>query len=197
MDTHMLYNLEMSEIEIINCCLTTIINMLIKREWVDNDFDKYYKKIAIIKETNNEIIIENTKKNKIVIKFYNNKLSTIKNDREIENFLNNNLKNHKFLIVNDVNIKAEKQIEELNNLEVFKKNDIIRDVSQFYLVPIHNLLSSEDGDKVISEYSFLKKDMQSILKSDPQVKYLFAQVNDVIQIINNSGGYSTNYRIVI
>ena len=136
---------------------------------------------------------------KIVIKFYKFKLNTIKNDKEIETLINTYSKYHKILIVSDLTIKANKQILDIQNFEVFKINEVIRDIAQHHLVPKHLLLSKEQTEQVIDEYKLKKKDMGRIYIDDPMVKYLYAKKDDIIQIIRPSiySGYSTYYRLVV
>lgn len=183
--------------------LSTIIKILISRKWIEDDYDKYYNILI------NNLVMDNielidiafleTLYKKIVIKFYKSKLQTIKNDREIDIFLNDNINNHKILIVNDITTKAEKQIIELNNIEVFKTSEVIKNIAEHHLVPKHILLNKEEAAKVLDEYKLKKKDMGRIYIDDMMVRYLYAKKDDVIQIIRPSiySGYSTYYRLVV
>ena len=188
----------MSEIDIQQSILSTIINMFIARNWIDDNYDKYYNLISKNDELFDLTTLENNDK-KIVIKFYKFKLNTIKNDKEIETLINTYSKYHKILIVSDLTIKANKQIADIQNFEVFKINEVIRDIAQHHLVPKHILLSKEQAEQVIDEYKFKKKDMGRIYIDDPMVKYLYAKKDDIIQIIRPSiyAGYSTYYRLVV
>ena len=185
----------MSEIDIQDNILSTIINMLIARNWIDDDFDKYYKLLSKDNELN---ILEGSDK-KIVIKFYKTKLNTIKNDKEIETLINSYLNYHKILIVCDITVKANKQINDIQNFEVFKMNEVIKDIAKYHLVPKHILLSKEQAEQVMDEYKLKKKDMGRIFIDDPMVRYLYAKKDDIIQIIRPSvyAGYSTYYRLVV
>ena len=185
----------MSEIDIQDNILLTIINMLIARNWIDDDFDKYYKLLSKDNELN---ILEGSDK-KIVIKLYKTKLNTIKNDKEIETLINSYLNYHKILIVCDITVKANKQINDIQNFEVFKMNEVIKDIAKYHLVPKHILLSKEQAEQVMDEYKLKKKDMGRIFIDDPMVRYLYATKDDIIQIIRPSvyAGYSTYYRLVV
>jgi DNA-directed RNA polymerase subunit H (RpoH/RPB5) len=101
--------------------------------------------------------------------------------------------------VNDVSSKSEKQIMEMPNFEVFKIMEVIRDISEHHLVPKHILLTKEQGEKMMNEYKIIKKDMGRIYQDDPMCRYLYAQKDDIIQIIRYSmnSGYSTYYRLVV
>jgi DNA-directed RNA polymerase subunit H (RpoH/RPB5) len=191
---------EMTEVERQHSALSTITNMLISRRWISDDPLKHLK--TLIENGTNEIIdttfiLENNYK--IAIKFYNAKLNTLKNDNEIEVFLSKYPQYHKIFIVNDIAPKAEKQIADSNNNEVFRIMEIIRDISKHHLVPKHIMLTKEEASKFMEEYKLKKKDMGRIYVDDPMARYLYAQKDDIIQIIRETitSGYSTYYRLVV
>jgi DNA-directed RNA polymerase subunit H len=202
---------EMTELECQHECIKTIINMLIARRWLTVDpndnidqlneaKDRYFnmlvkKKADLLDMTN--ILCSNGKK--VAIKFYNYKLNTLKNDKEIDNYIAAYPEHHKILIVLDISSKAEKQIENSRGFEVFKTREIIRDISQHHLVPKHELLTKEEAEAVMSEYNIKKKDMGRIYKDDPMARYFHAQPDDIIRIIRETvnSGYSTYYRLVV
>jgi DNA-directed RNA polymerase subunit H len=190
---------EMTEVERQHSSLKTIINMLIARRWIEDDKEKYYTKVIGSKTD----IIDSTQiqciDKKVAIKFYNLKLSSLKNDRDIDTFISAFPDSHKILIVNEIAPKIEKQMMESPNFEVFRIMEIIRDISTHHLVPKHILLSKEDGNKVMQEYKIKKKDMGRIYIDDPMSRYLYAQKDDIIQIIRETinSGYATYYRLVV
>jgi DNA-directed RNA polymerase subunit H (RpoH/RPB5) len=187
-------NFEMTELERQQSALSTITNMLISRKWIDSN----NKTLLNINDITNIISI-NCLNNKVAIKFYNSKLSTLKNDREIDTFFSSYPAHHYILIVNDIATKAEKQIMDSQNIEVFKIMEIIKDISKHHLVPKHILLSKDEASTIMSEYKLNKKDMGRIYIDDPMARYLYAQKDDVIQIIRETinSGYSTYYRLVV
>jgi DNA-directed RNA polymerase subunit H (RpoH/RPB5) len=189
----------MTELERQHNSLSTITNMLIKRKWISDDFDKHFNTLKI-KE--NELIdstsiIYNDKK--IAIKFYDIKFNSLKNDREIDTFFSKYPDYHKILVVSDISPKTEKQILNTRNFEVFKIMEIIRDISKHHLVPEHTLLDKDEVKSFMDEYNLGKLDMGRIYIDDPMAKYLFAQKDDIIRIIRPSiySGYATNYRLVV
>ena len=190
---------EMTEQERQQNSIRTIINMLIARRWITNEPEKHYN---ILVKISTEIIdttsIETDVK-KIAIKFYNSKLNTLKNDKEIDIFISNFPDFHKILIVNDLSTKVDKQIMDSKGFEIFRIMDIIRDISKHHLVPKHILLSKEEATLIMEEYKLKPKDMGRIYSDDPMAKYLYAQKDDIIQIIRYSinSGYSTYYRLVV
>jgi DNA-directed RNA polymerase subunit H (RpoH/RPB5) len=191
---------EMTEVERQHSALSTITNMLIARRWISDEPSKHLD--TLIENGTNEIIdttfiLENNYK--IAVKFYNAKLNTLKNDNEIEDFLSKYPQYHKIFIVNDIAPKAEKQIADSNNNEVFRIMEIIRDISKHHLVPKHIMLTKEEAAKFMEEYKLKKKDMGRIYVDDPMARYLYAQKDDIIQIIRETitSGYSTYYRLVV
>jgi len=191
---------EMTEVERQHSALNTITNMLIARRWLSDESEEHLT--TFIKNGKNEIIdttfIHHGEK-KIAIKFYNAKLNTLKNDDEINNFLAKYPDYHKIFIVNEIAPKAEKQIIDSTQNEVFRIMEIIRDISKHHLVPKHILLSKEDSTSLMNEYKIKKKDMGRIYIDDPMARYLYAQKDDIIQIIRETinSGYSTYYRLVV
>ena len=191
---------EMTDLERQYSCLQTITNMLIKREWLNNDSDEIkkleqYKKVLL---TDHPVDIECNNK-KVSIRFYNVKLTSLKNDREIDNFIEAKQNYHKILIINEISSKLEKQIMESKNFEVFRIMEIIKDISQHHLVPKHTLLTDDQATEFMQEYNLQKRDMGRIYIDDPMVRYLYAQKDNIIQIIRPStgSGYSTYYRLVV
>jgi DNA-directed RNA polymerase subunit H (RpoH/RPB5) len=192
-------NFEMTDIERQQYALSTITNMLIKRRWVSNDFDKHFNTLNVKSSEliDTTTIIHNDKK--IVIKFYDIKLNSLKNDREIDTFFSKYPDYHKILIVSDIAPKTQKQINNTKNFEVFKIIEIIRDITKHHLVPDHEILNKTDAENFMSEYNFKKIDIGRIYIDDPMARYLYAQKDDIIRIIRPSiySGYSTNYRLVL
>lgn len=191
---------EMTEIERQHSALKTITNMLIARSWISDTPDVHIAKL--IENGRNEIIdttfIHHADK-KIAIKFYNAKLNTLKNDGEIDDFLAKYPDYHKIFIVNEIAPKAEKQIADSKNNEVFRIMEIIRDISKHHLVPKHILLTNDEATKLMDEYKIKKKDMGRIYIDDPMARYLYCQKDDIVQIVRETinSGYSTYYRLVV
>ena len=193
-------NFEMSDLEIQHNCIGTIINMLIARKWTTETADKLLEKIADPEELiDSKAVLCDVINKRVAIKFYNYKLTTMKNDKEIDTFIANYPEHHRILIVYDILPKAEIQIKDTKDFEVFKTMEIIRDISKHFLVPKHILLSKEEAEQFMEEYSLKKRDMGRIFIDDPMVRYLYAKKDDIIQIIRGSliSGYSTYYRLVV
>ena len=123
-------NFEMTELERQHNCLKTVINMLIARGWLDDDFDKHYELLLSTntKDYIDTVHIKCNSDKKIAVKFYNYKLNTFKNDKEIDTFITTYAEYHKILIVVDISTKAEKQLIGSINFEVFKQMELIKDI---------------------------------------------------------------------
>lgn len=191
-------NFEMTEIERQHNALTTITNMLIARRWITNNFNEHFQTL----KGNNEIIDTTyiiTDKIKVAVKFYEIKLNSLKNDREIETFMSKYQDHHKILIVSDISAKTEKQILDTKKFEVFRIMEIIRDISTHHLVPKHTLLTDDESKQFMEEYKLCKLDMGRIFVDDPMARYLYAKKDNIIKIIRTSiyTGYSINYRLVV
>lgn len=192
-------NFEMTEIERQHNALATITNMLIARRWISDSFDEHFQ---TLKGNNNEIIDSThivSDKTKVAVKFYDIKLNSLKNDREIDTFMSKYQDYHKILVVADVSAKTEKQILDTRNFEVFKIMEIIRDISKHHLVPKHILLTDDETKQFMEEYKLGKLDMGRIFIDDPMARYLYAKKDNVIKIMRPSiyTGYSINYRLVV
>lgn len=192
---------EMSELEIQHSSIRTVINMLIDRYWVSNNPDSHFR--TLVKKPNDFIdttqMVCDMVDKKIAIKFYNSKLNSLKNDKEIDVFISAHSTFHKILIVNDISPKAEKQIMDSRNFEVFKLNQIVRDISKHHMVPLHILLQPEEAAMLTAEYGLKKNDMARINIDDPMAKHLYAKKDDIIMCIRETvmAGYSTGYRLVV
>jgi len=191
-------NFEMTEVERQHSVLSTITNMLIARGWVSDNYDEHLTTL----KGNNELIDTTqliSDDIKVIVKFYNIKLNSLKNDREIENFITKYPDHHKILIVSNIMGKILKQINEIKNFEAFEMMEVVRDISKHHLVPKHILLDDNEAKQVMDEYQIEKADMGRIFIDDPMTRYLYGQKNNIIKIIRNSiyTGYSINYRLVV
>lgn len=191
--------MEMSEVERQYSALNTIKDILVMRRWMLKTDNVEYDKLPESKDDElNIVTIKCTNTLNVAIKFYN-KLNTIKNDKEIETFLQQYNQYHRIIICNEINSKAEKQIMDTKMLEYFKMMEVIVNLSKHHLIPEHILLTEEEKERVMKEYDLKYKDMGRIFYNDMMARYLYAQNKDVVKIIRKSinAGYSTYYRLVV
>ena len=113
-----------NDIEIKTNIIKNLLLMLIERKKVDKkNFDKYLSIFLKNLNEDHETFIELDNK-KIFVKFINRKITTIKKITDIENFMSNNDKHYKFIIVSNASNKAIKQLLEYNNCEVFNDYEL-------------------------------------------------------------------------
>jgi len=194
---------EMNEEEKKHSAIKTIISMLMARKWLDEtdkfDREKYFNELIKNSGETLDTTFLMCKNKNVAIKFYNSKLNSLKNDREIDTFLTNYSTHHKILIVNEVAPKPKKQILDNSNIEVFTLIELIKDISQHILVDKHVLLTKEEAEQFIKEYDVVPANLSKIYIDDPMSRFLFAKPGDIIKIIRYSeiSGYSSYYRLVV
>ena len=73
------------------------------------------------------------------------------------------------------------------------------DVRKHVLVPEHIKMTEEEVDLLLEKYNISKKQLPKIVRSDPALMGLEADLGDVIKILRNSPtiGKSVYYRTVI
>jgi DNA-directed RNA polymerase subunit H (RpoH/RPB5) len=184
-----LYN-EKEELEIL---ITNCIKMLLNRNWITGELDKLVSQ-TIKSEDNYEYTI----KDKYKVKLYFQKISSIKKT-DVEDFLINNKKIHKIVIVNEINPKIKTDILSYGNVEIFSKDDFMINIVDHIIIPKHSLLTEGEKKQFFEEYYVKPKDLPRIFISDPIAKYYDAKVGDIFRIERPSitSVYSIVYRIVV
>ena len=73
------------------------------------------------------------------------------------------------------------------------------DISKHELVPKHEVLSEEEARRVLDELNISRGQLPKILKTDPMVQKIKANVGDIIRITRKSktAGESIYYRVVV
>jgi DNA-directed RNA polymerase subunit H (RpoH/RPB5) len=112
---------------------------------------------------------------------------------------------HIILVVeNDVTTFGKKEIDIFRTskpsikIEIFKYADLQIDVTMHVLVPKHRLLSEEEKNLVLKEYSAEPRMFPKLSIDDPQSKFYGFEKHNMIEITNYSetGGIYVKYRIV-
>jgi DNA-directed RNA polymerase subunit H len=71
-------------------------------------------------------------------------------------------------------------------------------VSDYEIIPKHELLSESDAEKVIKKFNTSLDKLPKILESDQQALKLNAKIGQIIKISRNDGNVSyTYYRVVV
>ena len=73
------------------------------------------------------------------------------------------------------------------------------DIMKHNLVPLHTILSEEEGQAILDQYGIKKLQLPKIQVTDPVIKIIGAKVGDIIKIERRSptAAMSHAYRIVI
>ncbi len=84
-----------------------------------------------------------------------------------------------------------------------KKVDVIPveepKVTDHFLVPKHEILTLEEKQRVLGEYSATEEQFPFLFNSDPVVKEIHAKPGDMIKIsrVSDTAGETTYYRFVV
>jgi DNA-directed RNA polymerase subunit H (RpoH/RPB5) len=108
------------------------------------------------------------------------------------------------IVENDITTFGKKEIDLFRSskpsikIEIFKYADLQIDVTMHVLVPKHRLLSEEEKNTVLKEYSSEPRMFPKLSIDDPQSKFYGFEKHNMIEITNFSetGGIYVKYRIV-
>lgn len=202
--------IEKSVYQQINDVKTTIIKMLVSRGFIDNDnIEKYIKKLIDDENDDLEYLINldniknyNTeiKNKKIHLKFFNYKVSSISEKSPVGEFLKKHNKDYKILVVNDITEKIEEAVISYDSqVEIFKYNKLQSDITEHMLVPRHEVLTNEEGEKVLESYRARKHDMPLIRSNEDVARYYKMKPGEIVRIYRPSPltCESIGYRLVI
>jgi len=194
----------MNDIQIKELILTNLVKMLIARNIVDpTNLDQYVSSAVSSLDQNEETsmtLTDNESINmgfkKIIIKFISRKLTTIRKVIDIEDFMDR--PEYKFVIVSNLAPKAEKQLTEYKNTELFYDVSLQINLIDHVLIPKHFKLTSDEIDKLIETYQFDKKNAKRMFVDDPVARYYKAEIGDVFRIERPSiaTGIACDYRVV-
>lgn len=186
--------------------LTNTIKMLTNRGILNQkDIDTIIKKTLDIQSDDMVYKINLPDKNKLeskqfIIKIINQKITAINKSSGISDFLNAYKNDPKILIVNSISNKARSQAT--NNYpktEVFLEKELMINLIEKIEIPLHILLSDEEGNKILEVYNVAKRGMPKISNTDPVAKYYNMKIGQVCKIIRPSetSGKVPYYRLVV
>lgn len=189
--------IEKSHHQLMNDIKTNLIKMLVNRGFIkEENKDNYIKKI--LKEENDDqeykITLDNDlnynteiKSKKIIVKILDYKISSIAKNSPIGEFIIKNNKEYKIIIVEDINQKSENIIYSYETpVEIFKLKELMINIVEHVLVPVHILLKKEEGLAVLQAYNAKKIQMPLIRSNDPVAKYYNMKNGEVVKIIRPS-----------
>jgi len=141
----------------------------------------------------------------ISIKFYYQKLTTIRKIVPIEEFLVKNKNNHKIIILNSFNLKVYKQFMEYPKIELFFDHELMINLIDNCLIPEHKVLTPDEVEEYKNTYihpvstnNSEIKGMSRMFVTDPIARYYNMIAGDIVKILRPSmtSGYSIFYRKV-
>ena len=96
-------------------------------------------------------------------------------------------------------IQAASRLDEPLFLETFSENELVVDITEHELVPKHELLTTNDKNKLLETFSIKDIQLPKILSNDPISRYFGAKKGQVFKITRPSetAGTYISYRIVI
>lgn len=189
-----LYN-EKEEIQII---IMNTLKMLHERGWIKIDENKMDKHIDDVIKTENNMEYTIKDKETYKIKFHLQKISSIKKT-DLEDFIVENKKNHKILIISEINPRTKKDLLDIGRIEIFTKEELMINIVDNILVPKHYLLNEDEKKRFMEEYLVKPKELPRIYSYDPIARYYYAKNGDVFRIERPSltSGISVVYRLVV
>lgn len=189
---------------------TTIVKMFINRGFIKlENKDKYIKKLTETENDDMEFILQlDTDKNynteiknkKVYIKIFDYKISSINKSSPIGEFISKYDKEYKFLVVQDISTRAQDMIDSYQTqIEIFKFNKLQSDITEHDYVPLHVVLTKEEGEEVLEAYRARKKDMPLIRSNDVVAEYYNVKPGEIIKIFRPSPTTceTVAYRLVI
>lgn len=189
-----------------NIVLENIAKMLIERGVITKDLNATISHIQTNLKDDDTCILtidsprENDSQKYHIILLFDQKVTTVTKSSMMGDYIYKNPTEHKIIIVNDITSRARQTVQ--NNfplVEIFLKKEMMFNIVESVYVPKHVLLSTEDANKVLSEYGLQKKDLPRIFISDPISRYYNASLGQIFRIIRPSetSGVSNYYRIVV
>jgi DNA-directed RNA polymerase subunit H (RpoH/RPB5) len=202
--------IEKSVYQQINDVKTTIIKIFTNRGFINkSNTNKYIEKFIEDENDDLEYIVSldnsknyNTeiKNKKVYVKIFNYKISSVSEKSQIGEFLKKYNKEYKFIIVQDITAKTDETINLYDTqVEIFKFNKLQSDITEHVLVPLHEVLTKEDGENVLESYRARKRDMPLIRSNEDVAKYYNMKPGEIIKIYRPSPitCESVSYRLVI
>lgn len=200
-----IFQVEKNNNDIRKIILTNIVKMLTERKMLkEENIEININKLINIKNEDHVYILEldNLNNKKIMIKLFNQKISSISKQSPISDFLNKFRDIDKIIIVKNINTKSSQHI--LNNYpktEIFTENQLMINLIDNIFVPRYENLDhdSDDFKNLCNLYNCKKRNIPKIYKTDPMAKYYNLKKGDIVRIIRSSenSGSSPFYRLVI
>ena len=190
-----LSNVELNMKEIINIIAKNIGLMFYRRNYMKLKALPEKVVETLISDKMCSFEIEGKKYN---INIMNQDIKNISNGSPIDDYLNKNIDQHKFIIVKSFSKKTFTQVvKDYKNAELFNIYELLEDIPAKEFIPEHILLNNEDKKELLA--SFGLNELGRLYSTDIMARYFGAKLNDVFRIIrpNINSGTSIYYRYVI
>lgn len=190
-----LSNVELNIKEIINIVTKNLGLMFFRRNYMKSNIfpEKVVENLIIDKIYSFEI--DGKKYN---INIINQDVKNISGGSPIDDYLNKNIDQQKFLIVKSFSKKTFTQVnKDYKNAEIFTIYELLEDIPAKEFIPEHILLNQDDKKELLE--SFGLNELGRLYSTDIMARYYGAKLNDVFRIIrpNINSGTSIYYRLVI
>jgi DNA-directed RNA polymerase subunit H (RpoH/RPB5) len=190
-----LSNVELNFKEIVNIITKNIGLMFYRRNYMKNMELPQKVVEQLISDKIYSFEIDGKKYN---INIMNQDIKNISNGSPVDDYLNKNIDNHKFLIVKSFSKKTFTQVvKDYKNAEIFTLYELLEDIPAKEFIPEHILLNTDDKKELLD--SFGLNELGRLYSTDIMARYFGAKLNDVFRIIrpNINSGTSIYYRLVI
>lgn len=200
-------NYRYNETEKLEIITTNLLKMLKERKLI-NDYEKLINQVFNNLKNKNSYDIKLDNNDRFNADIYNimllndniNNLSKSSVFSSILSKYNKKINSHIIIIVEDIKDKIrEKILLQYNNIEIFKKIELMMNLVDHMYIPKHILLTEEEKEIFYKEYNVSNDQMQKISIFDPVSIYYNAKKNDIFRIIRSSDitGTTFSYRLVI
>jgi DNA-directed RNA polymerase subunit H (RpoH/RPB5) len=181
--------------------LGNLVKMLTNRKLLDhNDLADNIKKYQTMQTENFIYKIDLVDKTVCHVKLMlDQKLTGVSKTSGINDFLTLFKKDHKIIVVKDINKKAQMHINRIYpNTEIFAEHELLIDLVSHELVPQHILLSAEEAAEVMEVYNTTNRQMPKILLEDPVSRYYNAKTGMIFKILppSETAGLTVTYCLV-
>ena len=193
-----LFPIEMSTEKKRKTLLTNIIKMLMNRDKIDRlkvetSIDKIIPPLSYLDEydipTNTGIV---------KVKLFPHKITTISKNTDVYTFMKKNEAFQVIVVVSEYSTKrVQKDIQMFKNAEIFLQDELMINIVDHEIVPLHRKLNDEEKEEFKQRYKVKK--IPRMLFNDPVARYYNAKVGDICKITRASelSGEVITYRYVV
>ena len=194
-----LASVEFSAKELNSIVLKNLLLLFERRKYI-TDHEKEFSKFNDSVITNNILKIKSDVSTSTTYQIYilPNKINSISQGSAVDDFLNSDIEDRKFLILLEPSKKVFKQSkEQYPNTEVFSQDELLEDIPSKDIIPNHMLLDNSQKEEILKYFS--QKSFKKIYEYDTMSRYYGAKPGDIFRIerFNTTSGKGVDYRTVI